>query len=156
MNEFVKLWSMLLNGVIVNHRLLPVPGQCLALSLILRLVAGVLMAASTVCPSKSSLFYRSKLVLALSLNRTTRTWEKSKMSAYCYIRWCLWVSTGGGWMWEYIHSGLWSSTWASVASRRLLISDFRFSPIRSALPGTEGESEREWSELNTISESEKV
>ena len=37
----------------------PVPGQRLTLSLILRLVAGVLMAASTVCPSKSSLFYRS-------------------------------------------------------------------------------------------------
>ena len=39
--------------------LVPVPGQRLTLSLILRLVAGVLMAASTVCPLKSLLFYRS-------------------------------------------------------------------------------------------------
>ena len=41
-------------------------------------------------------------------------------------------------MCEYIHSGLWSSPRASVASRRHLISDFLFSGIRSEL-GTESE-----------------
>ena len=34
-------------------------------------------------------------------------------------------------MCEYIHSGLWSSLHATVASRRLRISDFLFSVIRS-------------------------
>ena len=34
-------------------------------------------------------------------------------------------------MCEYIHSGLWSSLQATVASRRLRISDFLFSVIRS-------------------------
>ena len=41
-------------------------------------------------------------------------------------------------MCEYIHSGLWSSPRASVASRRLRISDFLFSVIRSEFElGTE-------------------
>ena len=41
-------------------------------------------------------------------------------------------------MCEYIHSGLWSSCVACVASRRLRISDFLFSVIRSEFElGTE-------------------
>lgn len=56
----------------------------------------------------------------------------------------MWFRSVCGWeMWENIHSGLWSSPRASVASSRLRISDFLFSVTRSFVGTTPGDTSQD-------------